>query len=751
MKKTLSFILSFVLLLSCISMITFAAPDETTEAPAEVVTETAAIPSNFTLADQNANIALYVDSNNGDFAIMNQKSKAVWYSNPLDWESDQIAQGDSYTDLTSKMTVQYITSSYVEGSVNSNQAAIISERVGKDWIITFYFKNANTNFSIPVKLSLKEEYVHVELMVDQIEEKGDTRILFINLYPYFGAAGLNDTGYGFVPDGTGSLMEFNRELLNNYPFGNDNEGLVYAPNPTEVATDSYYQNWNEALRLPVYGMVKNNEAFLAIIEKGAAVTEIQASMSRLWNSYNVVKTSVNIRDVQARKTAAGAKGEGFYYSEIRPENYIVRYYPLDTEDSSYIGMAERYREYLIEEKGMTPVKDIASNALNISLYGAVKKQKHFLGIPYTGAEYLTTYSEAEELVDRLVSDNVDKVFIDYSGWTTGGLDTTTELTLNPSSKLGGKKAINSLINKVNSIENYTLAFDLELQEFHSQTKDIKKFKDVSNGLDASPVAMWRERISAAGARSTANMGYMLIHPARMLGYAEKFIGSATSNNVKSLSFNSLGDSLYCAYNFNDDSTRDKSEQHMIDILSTAQEAIDENGILNTTGGNGYAAPYVDNVMEAPVYASHNILLSEEVPFYQIVFRGYINLAGSSFNLESEQDEYLLKLAETGMSLYYQLMDAESTAFHNTDYTQLYACAIDDHYDDMIATYNRMKPLYDAVGDSGIVNYEVISDDVKITTFTNGAKVYVNYAETEANVNGVVIAAKDFTVVGGAAA
>ena len=747
MKKILCFVLSFVLLLSCISTITFAAPaaDDTATEPAKP-----AVPGNFSLADQNANLALYVDSNTGDFAILNKKSNAIWYSNPIDWKSDKIAQADAYTDLTSKLTVQYITSSYVEASVNSNKAAVISERVGKDWVITFYFKTANTNFSIPVKLSLKEEYVHAELMIDRIEEKGDSRILFVNMFPYFGAAGLTDTGYAFVPDGTGSLMEFNRELLNNYPFGNDNEGLMYAPNPTEVATNNYYQNWNEALRLPVYGMVKNNDAFLALIESGAAVTEIQANMSRLWNSYNIIKTCVNIRDVQGRKTATGTSGEGSYYSEIRPENYIVRYYPLDGEDASYIGMAEKYREYLIEEKGMTPVKDVASNALNISLYGAVKKQKHFLGIPYTGAEYLTTYSEAEELVDRLVTDKVDKVFINYSGWTAGGMDTTTSLTLKPNSKLGGKKAINSLIDKVNSIDNYNLAFDLELHEFHSQTSDIKKFKDVSNGLDASPAVIWRERISAAGARAT-DSGYMLIHPARMLGYADKFINSASASDVKSYSFNSLGKSLYCAYNFNDDSTRDKSEHHMVDIFERANEAVGEDGILNTTGGNGYAAPYVDNIMNAPVYASHNILLDKEVPFYQIVFRGYVNLAGNPFNLESEQDDLLLKLAETGMSLYYQLMDAESTLFHNTAHSDLYACELDDHYDDMIATYNRMKPLYDAVGDSTIVNYEVISEDVKITTFSNGTKVYVNYSEAEVNINGVKIAAKDFTVIGGAAA
>ena len=198
----------------------------------------------------------------------------------------------------------------------------------------------------------------------------------------------------------------------------------------------------------------------------------------------------------------------------------------------------------------------------------------------------------------------------------------------------------------------------------------------------------------------------------------------------------------------DECTRDQSAQKMIEVYQLAAEAAGEAGIVSTQGGNGYAAPYVDNIVEAPVSNSHNILTSQEVPFYQIVFRGYVNLAGSPMNLDSEKDDLALKLAETGMSLYYELIDADSTSFHNTTYTALFACELDSHYEDMVACYKRLTPVYDAVGASTIANYEIISDDVRITTYSNGAKVYVNYADAPTVVNGVQIGAKDFTVVGG---
>lgn len=745
MKRIVSVLVTIVMLLSCMTAFSLAASAEVA-APATIKED-----GNFALATKNKNLALYVDSNTGAFAVMNLKSGMVWFSNPQDWKKDKQASGETLDELNTKMTVQYLNSSYSTITVDSDDAAIISERQGNDYILTYYFKSSSTNFTIPVRLSLKEDYLHLELMIDKIKELGDSRVVFVKLYQFFGAAGLKDKGYVLLPDGSGSLMEFNSGVQNSYEFGASGEGVFYAPNPTEVAEQAYFTNWNEPLRLPVYGMVKNNDAYFSIIESGAAISELRAYISGYKNSYNTAYLQINVRDTQSRRSSTGAGGSGMYYTNEMPENYIGRFYFLTGEDADYFGMANLYRDYLIKEEGLTPVNDAVSNALCISLYGAVKKPKHFLGIPYTGINPLTTYEETEELIDRLVEDKVGKTLITYTGWSSGGLESTMNVDFKANSALGGKKGIKSLINKANETENVLLAFDVDLQAFYGKTSDIRKFRHTAYSLDSSPVTIYKSRISAAGALDKTNIGHQLIHPGYIEGFATRFIKSAVKSDVSNFSFNTIGDTLYCAYNLQYEFTRDESAKAMSDVYSAAAELAQGRGIVSTQGGNGYAMANVDNVVDAPVYGSHNNISMEQVPFYHAIFRGYVNLASNAVNLDSEQDDLILKLAETGMSLYYLLMDAESTSFHDTNFTSSYACELDDHYDDMIKNYKRLAPLYSAVGNSGIVGYKNVSDNVKITTFANGAKVYVNYGDSAITVEGVKIAAKDFTVIGGATA
>ena len=739
MKRLISIVLSVLLLLSCCVM----AMPTVSAAPAQLDA-----PGTFSLIDENANLALYIDYSTGIFGVLNKKTNTVWYSNPADRANEMLATDDNKAELNNLLTVTYLTSEFKSLSASSLSASFVTEHNKEDIILSFYFDTVGMEFIIPVKLSLEDDYLRVELMIDKIKEFGSSKILNINLFPLFGAAGLNDTGYALMADGNGSLIEFNADVRSLYEFGLENEGVFYGENPTEVSGQSYFNNYNEPFRLPVYGIVKNGEAFLNIIESGAAVSETHAYISRYINSYNTIYTSIGIRDTQTRTTAAGKSGSGFYYTDELSENYVARYYFMEGNDADYVGMAKKYRDYLINEKGMTPVNENVSNALCVSLYGAVKKAKHFLGIPYTGVEPLTTFAEAEELIDRLNADQIDKVYMNYLGWGTGGLETTLKTSFSTEKALGTKKTVNSLISKVNSIDNYFLSFDLDLQAFYKKNSDVDKFENTAYGLNSSPVTVFRKRISI-GSLDKGSIAHQLIHPADMLGYAQEFMANAGKREVNSFSFNSIGSSLYCAYNRNEIVTRDESAKIMSEVFTAASEALGDKGIINTTGGNAYAAPYVDNILEAPVYGSHNNIALQEVPFYQIVFRGYVNLASEPMNLNSERNNLILRLAETGMSMYYLLMDEDSTALQDTSFASSYACELDDHYDDMVAIYKRLKTVYDAVGTSSIDDFEIISDDVRVTTYSNGVKVYVNYGNEAVTVNGVLINAEDFTVVGGA--
>lgn len=742
MKRKISILLVITIILSMLSVNALA--DEATEVAADAPAAEVYSLEGFSLADENSNLAFYINDANGFFALQNKKTGMVWYSNPLDWEQDTIAREGNREELTSQLVVTYRNASFDEITIYSSaDADIVSEHNGKEQIFTYIFNGESRNFEIPISYKLEEDYLNVELKVEDIEENSDSRITNIILLPMFGAGGLNDQGYALLPDGSGSLMEFNVEYKNLDRY----IGYVYERDLTSSASESTYNDLTERISLPVFGIKKNNDAFVSVISTGAGACSIRSFVSRMYSSYNTVCAQMIIRDTQTRRNAAEISGQGVYYSEDTPDSMVVRYYPLDAGKDSYIGMAEKYREYLIKEQGLSKLdnESTIANSLNVNILSSVKVPKHFLGVPYMGVSALTTFDEVGTIIDSYKSKSIDKLALTLSGWESGGLDSSTTTSFDPESKVGGKSGVQRLLEKADT-EDVIVMFDANVQKFYGNSRDVKKFTHTAFDLSKTPVTIFPYSLSSYST-SVSDDFYQLIHPTYMVEFANEFTDDAIKNNVKNLSFMNAGLNPYAAYNDEDIVTRDVSAEKMRELFENVNNKTD--GIVSTQGGNSYSLGNVDNIIEAPVYSSNLIIAQTSVPFYQIVLRGYVNLASEPFNLSSEPIELELKCAESGMSPYYQLMMAESTSFYNTSYSQYYACNFDDYFDISVETYNRLKVIYDAVGTSTITNHQIVSEFVRITTYENGAKVYVNYGETEATVDGVQIGARSYVVVGGA--
>ena len=766
-KRLLSILLTLCLTLSMLSVLAIADETENTteEAPVEdstavdkaengeVIVNEAGMTGDgttgnledlagFALASENKNLAFYINDINGFFAVLNKKTNAIWYSNPLDWEKDQIAKSSNKDQLHSQLVVTYLNASYDTITVASTDAHIVSEHAGDKQIFTYVFSGATRNFSIPVSFELKDDYLDIQILVDDIEENSDARITQITLLPFFGAGGLKDSGYALIPDGSGSLMAFNKTCKNLSQY----TGYIYNRDITASSNNSTYVDLNETVSLPVYGVYKNGAGALVVLTQGEGTSAIKASVSRLFNSYNSVCSHIIIRDTQTRKNSTGTAGDGVYYSEQRSGNLALRIYPLDQEKSTYVGMAEKYREYLENEKGLTKLDSSSSvaNALNVDLFCAAKSPMHFLGIPYTGIKELTTFSEVKDIISELKGAKVDNMVITLSGWNKGGLETTATLKFNPESKIGGASGAKDLISFAKE-QGAVVAFDNDIQTFYSATSSIKKFQHTAFSLSSTPVTIYPFSKSLNSTVSTGKFHHV-IHPEYMVDFTGKFVDEAIKNDVVNFSFKSAGTDPYAAYNKNKISTRDKSTEKMEELFKLVDEKTE--GIVSTKVGNSFVLGSVDNIVEVPAYSSYLIMSQTSVPFYQIALRGYINMAPEALNLSSEVTELELKCAESGMSLFYQLMDAESTELLDTNFADYYACSYDDYFKIMTDTYSRMQNVYDAVGVSTISGHEIYNDDVRITTFSNGAKVYVNYGEAEAVVNGVKIPARDYVAVGG---
>lgn len=64
-------------------------------------------------------------------------------------------------------------------------------------------------FQIPIEYTLRDDSLKVTIGADRIEEVGGIQIGTIDLLPFFGAGSMEDSGYLFVPSGSGAIIQFN--------------------------------------------------------------------------------------------------------------------------------------------------------------------------------------------------------------------------------------------------------------------------------------------------------------------------------------------------------------------------------------------------------------------------------------------------------------------------------------------------------------------------------------------------------------
>ena len=764
MKKILSLLLAVLMCISMFTVVAFA--DEAEEVATDVVNDSAEIsdetttsqkvnpelfensasqtvPESYTKVSENANLALFIDYATGEYALLNKKNSSYIFSNPLDREQDSVANSETKKIAEAQMSVSYITASFKNIDLTSGDANIITETYGDSQIISYFFDSDSTSFIIPVMLTLKEDYLEVELLIDSINEMSESRILSVSLMQVFGAGNPKDEGYILLPDGMGSLMKFN-EYYHNV---NVYDGYVYSKDPTSGAA---VNEWNygidltESIRMPVYGIKKNDSAYIAVMDQGAANVTLKAYCAGMLNSYNFIYPTINIRDSQTRRTGAGTTGAGVYYSDELPENFILRVYPLAGDDADYIGMAQKYREYLINDVGMKPLAEDAGTPMNVTLIGAYKKTKHFLGFPYTGVASMTTFEQAEDIVTDLTDNGVDNMICGMIGWNSGGLEDAVSTEFNPESKLGGKKGAEKLMATAKELD-VPIQFDVDLINFFKPSGSYTKINSTVYGLDLSPVTLFPFIVSVNRVDKERTPHY-LFHPTAMMDISTNFVKDASRFGVENFSFSTIGAEPYPAYNADDVYTRDRMTTSVTAILNNIDDVTD--GIITSATGNAYVFPAVNNIVEAPIYSSKLYFAREEVPFYHTALRGLTRISGPALNLSAETDDVILRSAQFGVGLYTVLSYESSSNLKETTYNYYYSTEYALLGEDMANAYNRLKVVYDAIGTAAISDYEVVSDDLKITTFANGAKVYVNYGETDVAYNGVKIPAVDFVVVGG---
>ncbi len=676
-----------------------------------VQAEESALPKNYRTIAENERFILGLDTSNCFFCVFDRALGQTYFSNPEDWKSDTQAVGSAKTKLRSQLVISVLRSetgnvetvnSYA-GSVSKGNVKLLRYDDGLEIRYTF----AEYGLTIPLHISLGADSFRIFVSASEIEESGEDKLLEIELTPLMAAAGAEDKGYILLPDGSGALMHFNN--------GKGSVGVykaqVYGIDPAFSGTVDN----NTALRaaLPVMGMNYGHWGLLAVADAGDTHAYLNAAAAGAGNGYNTMSFSFSVRskgEYTIGEENYNSRTINLFQQGISSAgDYSVTWYPLSAEESDYIGMAQRYGELLFGDKqsAREPPR------LLLNLYGMIYKEKPVLGIPVNQAVALTSYADAQRMLEEAAAKGV-RTTVQYLHFSNGTAQ-NKRAGIKTSNTLGGEGAWRALLAKAAELDTPIYAAENFLA-FTSKNALISRFTSAAVQLSSFPVKLNRYLLSTHKSDASIAADYLL-KAERIAQEAENTLRDYEALAAKA----SFGDAAKLLYS---DFSQDDGQR---DAIKTAVEALyaKAGGALESYP-NAYALPYASLVCDVPFASSGFSCMDETVPFYAYVLRGHVSFATEAVNLSDMPAHMCLHAIETGADLAFALVKQNSEELQFSEYSNLYACDWSNWSDSAAEMYQALCMVRSRIDGLAIAARRNESGLVTVT-YADGTKLLLNYS------------------------
>lgn len=592
--------------------------------------------------------------------------------------------------------------------------------------------------SVPLEVYLDDDGLVVNIPYSQVEVPDSIFIKTIHILEYFGAGSSEEEGYMVLPDGSGSLVNFNNGKLDAPPY----EVLVYGED-TSIKKVNGTTKFPKAA-IPVFAERKGNAGFLAIIQEGEAHASIRAEVAGFNSLYNHIYTSYTVLPVDFMSIVSNQSVivTNKYQQELYQGNARISYQFTGSNESEYSDFALNYRDYLIDKQILND-----TSTLNIpfiaELVGRVEVEKNILGVPYTSYEILTSFSDSEKIIEELNIQGVSTPTIKFSSWFSGSSQLTMSRSSNFASGIKGKKGFASLSEKLQSSERDLYLNTTVLNIY----RGLLDFNNVLYGAryTYNEVVGIRPFNIATNIPALEEKKHYLLSPRYVNSYIDSLLSRLLELGGENVWLEDLGSIVYSDFSKNSNIDRQES-------VRLIQAALEEHSdkYMGFDAPNLYAFPFASQACNIPLTSSGHRLEDENIPFLSIVLSGCMEYTGPVINLSGKARDDMLKAVETGSGLYFKWIYADNTLIRSLDGPEpqkLYSLnyhewvvQAGEFYQDM------MVNMADMIG-KPIIDHEKLADNVYQTHWETGS-VIVNYNDKIVEVDGKTIEAKDYLVVKG---
>ena len=587
------------------------------------------------------------------------------------------------------------------------------------YVDNIYHKEDPTNPDIPALIYLTEEtylsgafsYVLKEKKIDEVKD-ADGNIITAAYYQFYfeGAGGqMIDLPYG--TDGRQYYLNERNERV----YLSSGRGLP-SNVPTITVTELHTQNFTDG--------------YLAILEDGASLCTMNVEINGASNNhYAAVFPSFRPLPQDTydlSETTPGSDSVMFTVSskEKYMDDMTIRYVILTDETiaketagingeyvSSYVGMANVYRDYLTKEVNvlLDMVNDdvMSQLPLYIETFGVMDTIEKILTIPVEVKVALTSFEDVQKMHQELSAAGISNVKFRLKGYTNGGMFSNYPAKLKWERKAGGKSGLKDLLSYVSSqaaagMEIYP---DFEFQYVQGTALfDGIRWKKVAARTVDNRYAIKRLYSPVTQEYDSMAEG-VIVAPTEITRLFDKFNKKYSKLDMTTISLGTMAGELSSSYDEDETLIREDAMQQMVAFLA----GVSEDYSVMSSGGNIYALKHIDHLLNAPIDSSHFRVTSNTIPFFGMVVHGALSYAGGPLNEEGNPDYTLLRSIESGASLYFILSYANTKLMKEdpllSDY---YSVDYQIWKGDVIAYYKKLNTAIGDLQDYVIKNHEFIT-------------------------------------------
>ena len=614
-------------------------------------------------------------------------------------------------------------------------------------------------FCLKIRYELTENGLQVTIPEKDIYYNKEFPLENLTVLPYLIDYDNSAEGYFLLPDGSGSIMNFNngKERIRDKSvyfqmYGVDSSRVV----------DEKMAYYNDAI-FPVFGACvkgidnsksktatfaeKDYNGLFGIIQSGESFAGIEAiNYDKEASKHNNLKLEfrINERVRMDSFTASGDTDSDSKYCKYQFQRYLgdikFNLNVLTGSDATYSGMANYYSNYLFGDNANTTAKDYYSTVEAIGVINTVEK---FFGIDYNSKETLTDVAQVSKIASELQQNGFNNMNIKLSGWCNGGYEHSMFKNGIKFEKGIGKKDELTNLYKTLQEKGIGLYPDVDIQNAYC-SEGTPKDDYIAAKLNGANSVI--SSFSPVDFRVENKLSkYALTHLALTKNF-EGFLKDYKDYGIGNVSYRSIGSEITA--NYKDDETYMERQETLEKLVEFVKTTKDEGYNIMGTAGQAAYAKYLSVINELPVESSRFDKCDYSVPFTAMVLSGHIDYTYKPINLSNNNRKDLLLLIETGAGAYYKITGTKYDKISNTSYDSLYSTVYNEIKDSIFESYEYVSTALDGVYGLKITGHEQIAEDVYKTTYENGTSIYVNYSDEAYNAQGINIEAENYLKVKG---